>query len=206
MSIPIRHILAPSIAEAVMDDCLKVPRADVRHCVYDSLGIDEVRELKEMSTHTALSNTGQTFVVWFRAVTIEAQHALLKLTEEPPPETEIVFITPDTVTFLPTLSSRFVLGLGIRGIANTVLAESFIALSFKERLKHVADHIDKKDEQWTTALISSLDAILRTHHDARWYQEAHKALSTAEQFMSIRGASKKQLLEHVALAFPLKLQ
>lgn len=73
-----------------------------------SIGIDQVRNLHESLTLTPYRIDSQRFVVINDAelLTTEAQNALLKLIEEPPPLTSIILVTSQLESLLPTVISR----------------------------------------------------------------------------------------------------
>lgn len=73
-----------------------------------SLGIDEVRKLKGFLAQKAFRAKRRTVVVLgAELLTREAQNALLKISEDPPPNSLIILIARREESFLPTLLSRF---------------------------------------------------------------------------------------------------
>ncbi len=73
----------------------------------DSIGIDKVREvIKFCSFKPYYSGYKTVVVVNAQALTIEAQNALLKTLEEPPAQTLIFLLCPNSQSLLPTVLSR----------------------------------------------------------------------------------------------------
>lgn len=73
-----------------------------------SIGIDQVRDLHESLILTPYRADSQRFVIIDKAelLTTEAQNALLKLIEEPPPRTSVILVTSQLEGLLPTVRSR----------------------------------------------------------------------------------------------------
>ncbi len=74
-----------------------------------SIGIDAVRELKKFLYQRPIVSAYRSAVFDSAdSLTPEAQNALLKIIEEPPQSSLIIFIAAETSAFPPTLVSRFV--------------------------------------------------------------------------------------------------
>lgn len=74
----------------------------------ESLGIDTSRRLKEFLSQKPIKSSHRTAVIiGADALTHQAQSALLKITEDPPPNSRIILITKNEENLLPTLRSRF---------------------------------------------------------------------------------------------------
>lgn len=73
-----------------------------------AIGIDRVRELKNFLWQKPVRSTRRTAVIiGADALTLEAQHALLKITEEPPAHGLIILTINDPRVLLETVISRF---------------------------------------------------------------------------------------------------
>jgi DNA polymerase-3 subunit delta' len=73
-----------------------------------SIGIDVVRRLKKFLYQRPVVSSRRSAVFdSAEALTAEAQNALLKIIEEPPQFSLIIFIAHETLVFSPTLTSRF---------------------------------------------------------------------------------------------------
>ena len=73
-----------------------------------SIGIDQIRELGQMLSLQPYIKSGRRVVIIeeAQAMTTEAQNALLKFIEEPPPSTLLILIAPNVQSLLPTVISR----------------------------------------------------------------------------------------------------
>jgi len=73
-----------------------------------SIGIDQIRDLGQMLSLQPYVKTGRRVVIIdeAQAMTTEAQNALLKFIEEPPPSTLLILIAPSVQSLLPTVISR----------------------------------------------------------------------------------------------------
>lgn len=81
---------------------------DVALHTYDTFGIDDVRALQQAVRTKPLA--GHRIVVCTAQVlTHEAQHALLKLLEEPAEGTHLLFVLPQSHAILETVRSRVVI-------------------------------------------------------------------------------------------------
>lgn len=73
-----------------------------------SIGIDEIREVKLfLSIKPVQASTRMVIIDDAQLLTPQAQHAALKITEEPPHKSLLIFITHNTDSLMPTLQSRF---------------------------------------------------------------------------------------------------
>jgi len=74
-----------------------------------SIGISAVRQLKNFLYQRPIASSRRSAIFdSAETLTAEAQNALLKIIEEPPAFSLIIFIAPEVSVFSPTLASRFV--------------------------------------------------------------------------------------------------
>ncbi len=74
---------------------------------YERMGVDEARSLVGQASLRSVSAKGpRIFAISASLITIEAQNALLKLLEEPAPNTHFFIITDSASRLLPTVKSR----------------------------------------------------------------------------------------------------
>lgn len=72
-----------------------------------SIGIETIRELKRNVSLKPYKDPNRLVIIEdAKALTIEAQNALLKILEEPPERTFFVLLSDDTESLLPTIVSR----------------------------------------------------------------------------------------------------
>ena len=73
----------------------------------ESIGIGAVREIKHFLWQRPNVSPRRTLVIdEAELLTVEAQNALLKITEEPPESSLLIIVSPHTDSFLPTILSR----------------------------------------------------------------------------------------------------
>ncbi len=173
------------------------PGLDVSHLVYAQLGIAEARALKEMSAQRPVERAERVFIVSFTTATLEAQNALLKLFEEPALTTKFYIIVPTVDILIPTLRSRLMIETLPSGSNEHVVtvAQTFLKHTYAERLALIASKVKAKDDGWVTDLLRGLEI----------YVEKQKGVGASEllfveTYTRGSGASKKMLLEHLALS------
>lgn len=195
-----RLILADSIQTAGLPDPWNKPGADIHHFTFEQLSIAEARLLTDRSAGRPLTADKQVFVIAAKSIGIEAQNALLKLFEEPPADTIFFLIVPYESIIIPTLRSRFVeKGKQKTESAGDSLAEEFVRMSYPERLDMIASAA-KKDP----ASLQKLVARMGDLPDYILSKEAKRSLLVTERYIRNRGASRKMLVEELALSLKVK--
>lgn len=178
-------------------------RESVQDQYFEKMTIDQVRSLTE-SAHRRPPEGSDTvlFVVRTSFITTEAQHALLKLLEEPPLTTRFVFVIPPDLSLLATVLSRFHQQTHTTTESISESFTEFQACSLKERLERIETATKNKNESWQRSIKQGLIVFLQTN-----------SIETATVLIDLefvaahlltRGASNKMLLEQLALTLPLK--
>jgi len=164
------------------------------------LSVATARTLGFLQSGKSLGGSKKVFVVKTGSIGEEAQNALLKIFEEPTPETHFfVFMPQDTL--LPTLRSRVRI---LREAQSENTKSTFLILSIADRLAHIKDMTDdisdeKKTKQSAIDLLNSIESEL--YHDGGVSAHATE-LALCEKTRTAlfsRGAMTKMLLEQVAL-------
>lgn len=93
-------------------------------------------------------------------LTAEAQNALLKSLEEPPPNTQLILVANKQEGLLPTILSRCVVHILAHtknDVVETALFETFCALPLKDKLLEIekTGTDRQKARQWCTELLLS---------------------------------------------------
>lgn len=191
------------------DSSLEIPthgNPDMTILKYETFGINEGRELKERASVKAFSDK-KIFVITFQSITHEAQNSLLKLFEEPTPNTHFFLITATVETFLPTLKSRlFIPSLSSEKIEDdksVQFAKKFIKSSKPARIKLLKEIIDSKDKRKAVAFLDKLEEELYSENG--FINDDKKAygltqIQECRRYFYGRAPSVKMLLEHVALS------
>ncbi|KKS83095.1 MAG: polymerase III subunit delta' protein [Candidatus Wolfebacteria bacterium GW2011_GWC1_43_10] len=118
-----KFLFAESLANYLENDSFEEPKKDLKEALLidfdelqkkssqsnqESIGIDAVREIGRFLFQTPIASAYRLAIIrdaeW---LTDQAQNALLKIVEEPPPSGVIIAIAKDPGVFLPTISSRF---------------------------------------------------------------------------------------------------
>lgn len=185
--------VAESLKDSGVAEELKTETADTRHLVVDSLSIKDARWLIKESSSKSLSGTQHSFVIFAKNLNIEAQNALLKLFEEPPSDTVFYLIVPNQSLLIPTLHSRLIYKDTTKSTDSS--GKAFLKLSIKDRLDKIAE-LAKEDPSALGEIVRSLgeDKSLKPSDDAK------RALLLTEKYVYNRGASRKMLLEELALS------
>jgi len=171
--------------------------ADVYVRLYDELGIDEARDLRDRSALKGWGNA-RLFLIAASAITPEAQNALLKTLEEPPADATFAFIVPAPETLLPTLCSRM-LPLPLTSISadSPLSAREFLAADRERRIDMLKSITATTENERSNAGVLAFLAALERElaHDARGLTQLYQV----RKFILDKGALRKVLLESLAL-------
>ncbi len=202
---PVHHALleiTPQRSEAIFRfKTTAAPTVEVIVYEVESLTIEDVRYLITLAYQTPGSYSSRTIVIAARVINREAQHALLKVLEEPPKTTAFYIILPSIASVLPTVLSRVLVVAGdMAGESQYPLFITFIKSTITVRLEMIADIGKRKADQDYDALYDGLVAYTR---------EVTKpavltAIESALRYLRQKGAAKKMIWEHLALTLPVK--
>ncbi len=168
---------------------------DVTAFKYRQLTIADARALNNLAAQRPFQKPERIFILTFESATTEAQNALLKLFEEPTLTSRFYLIFPLEDVLLPTLRSRLMLKQVIHTNAEGALAKEFLRASYAERLELIAAKLKDTEETWSLNLIRELEYEVRGKG-----KTGAEALVFIAEYMRAPGASKKMLLEHLALS------
>jgi len=152
-----------AIYEAV-EKVLEVPlrgNPDFWHGTFGQFGIDESRDLKAMSAMKAFGPR-RIMIVETLLMSLDAQQAILKLTEELSPESFFFLVVPTHEHILPTLRSRLV---HLKHDHEAVLAPSdeaktFLASNWKEREELLSEIHKERDQRRAYLLLDHVEHLL----------------------------------------------
>ena len=196
---------------------------------YGLFSVEDARELAGIARLSSTTGGAQAIVVSATRLFHEAQNALLKLFEEPPPDTYLFLVVPSAGMLLPTMRSR-VMALPEDGKnakkakkvqkENQGIAEAFLGATAAAREKLVAKLLAQaksdKDEEKQAARADALalaEGLARAAH-AKWLAAKPESaeekslrayLADLDSFIPIlheRSAPLKLIFEHLALAAP----
>jgi DNA polymerase III delta prime subunit len=158
-------------------------------------GIDEARSLKSRAESKAFG-TKKIFIVTSLQITPEAQNALLKVFEEPAPNTHFLIISKRN-NLLPTLLSRMsVINLYSSEIKEEE-AKNFLRSSISGRLAYIKIKSANKD----FLLSDFLDELILILRQQKMLKEVRNVFELSK-FANDPAANSRLILEHLALSLP----
>lgn len=167
---------------------------------YDKLGIDQVRSLQKFLTLQA-SHLQCVCLLSEQAPTLPAQHALLKLLEEPGANTLICLVTPHPDQLVPTLLSRCEqLELSSQP-ANTNQASTTVPLPINLNPGEVITWVEQNGSKLNT--ITVLQGWLQQVHDQPRSTRSLQQLTQINQSLHLAKTTTvnhRLLLEHLLLS------
>lgn len=183
---------------------------DFSHYECETFTIDDARRLKHNQNKKAMREGKRVFIISAYTLTREAQNSLLKVFEEPTPETYFFFIIPSANILLPTLQSRLMIlprdkTMGEGTYHET--AQSFMGTPHAGRLLLLSDYIEEKNAPQAIEFLNHLESSLRgsvslvemSSDHLHAFEEIHKC----RDYLHGRGSSVKGVLEYIALIVPI---
>lgn len=169
---------------------------------FDSLGVDETRNIKEIHSDRPFSFAKRIFIIKTNSITREAQNSLLKILEEPKANNHFFFIIPSLSKVLPTLLSRVEIINLSRDTSMHDLAKSFIKCKIGKRLEIISDLVEdiSNEKRTKTDAVSFLKEILliKSKDNSQTPKNLDKIIQNIS-YLEDRSASTKMILEHSAL-------
>jgi len=170
---------------------------DVHILEHEKFTIDEARILKERAYRTPLGEK-QVFVLISETILREAQNALLKLLEEPAPNTYFVIAVPSKHDLLVTVQSRLnVLESAGSDAYEEMPVKDFITASIGDRKHMIKDIVKEKDRKRARLFLRELETLL--HSDIQKNAQSLREVALAQKYISDKSSSVKMLLEHVCV-------
>lgn len=192
----------------------------------DTFKIDDARLLKSYGSQRGFSYANEAkkiFVISANSFLLEAQNSLLKLFEEPIPNTHFFLITPDVNSLLETLVSRFYLISTRQDLKEAQgEAEKFLKMTERARLDFIkklltVDELEDGEgneiasvdsaRSKATKFLNALESILHnqmskmpfdTLVEARIFEHFFKV----RKYLRMPGSSAKTLMESLAFITP----
>ncbi len=173
---------------------------DIHYCEHHSFGIDEGRDLRDRQSKKPLVGHKKIFIIVLRNMTDEAQNSLLKIWEEPTPDTHFFIISPSKEILLPTLRSRLTIitHSSSKEISLESEAKEFISALPKNRLAAVAEMIEEKNKARAGRFLNAVVAELHKKRQAE-KSKTIKEILFLSKCLADRSPSLKIILERVAL-------
>lgn len=176
-------------------------QVEVVPIIAESLTIDEVRRVITLAYQTPGTYAERALVIAARSINHAAQHALLKVLEEPPLTTKFYIILPTTAGLLPTVLSRVIIDQGVEVVDQPhFLFTAFLEATIPDRLALIADIVKRKADTDYDALYDGLVAFASVVTVTDMLVAINGALWSLRQ----KGAARKMIWEHLALTFPVQ--
>lgn len=207
--------VAPLLVSA-LERHLNIPakgNPDLMNRFYETLGIDEARELKDAQTRAGFDGARKIFIIGAESFTHQAQNALLKTFEEPTLGTHFFIILPRAEMLIPTLLSRVLVVTG--NVVSTddarESAEKFLDATLEGRFAMAKKMAEKKagetvDRELFRHMLDHIERILYTRTAGKRDDATaniFREIFQAKTYLSNPGSSPKMLLEHIAMVIPL---
>ena len=186
---------------------------------YGLLSVEDARRVSELAAGKAFVGDTKVVIIVANRAYHEAQNALLKIFEEPPPETYIFFILPSLGGLLPTLRSRVqVLKHQAPSTKHEINpAEEFIKANKEKRSTMIKKLTIGKDEEEkrenreeAIALVNGVEAVAYEAMKNDGYRkpiiiELLSDIALLRSHLYDRSAPVKMILEHLSLVLPKDL-
>ena len=192
---------------------------------YGLFSVADARRVLETAASAPIAGEHKVIVISASRAYHEAQNALLKLFEEPPPNTYLFFILPSLGGLLPTLRSRVQVldpihaGLTMSHISKS--AEEFVKANKEKRSAIIKKLTSGKDDEEKRELRDEAIAILNGIEEIAYGRRGDTSLrkeSPRREVSSLlsdiailrahlydRSAPVRMILEHVSLVIPRDL-
>ncbi len=183
---------------------------------YGLFSVEDARRIAEIAAGAPFAGTHKVVVIAATRAYHEAQNALLKLFEEPPPETYLFFILPTLGGLLPTLRSRVQILDANRGFTKPPIskaAEEFMKANKEERsamIKKLASGKDEEDRRknrdTVLTIVNGIEAVayMSGRRTSR-HRELLEEIQTLRGYLHDRSAPVRMILEHLSLVLPKDL-
>lgn len=212
-----------------------VRNPDVVVMQYGLLAVEDARKIVDHAVGVPFAGEKKAVIIAATRVYHEAQNALLKLFEEPPPGTYLFLILPSLGGLLPTLRSRiqtltpqFRHRMSELGAADVGLTMSHISKATEEfvkanrekrgamikRLTNGRDEEERRElRDEALVLVNGIEAAAYAHEGftkplmggEREMSEFLKEISILRGYLYDRSAPVKMILEHISLVLPKNL-
>lgn len=190
---------------------------------YGLFSVADVRRVSELAAQAPFRSEHKVLVIAASRVYHEAQNALLKLFEEPPPGTYLFLILPSLGGLLPTLESRVQILHPHRDVVRPDVsgrttsrspspADEFLKANKEKRSAIIKRLTSGRDEEERRELrdeaIALLNGIERAAYDVGFTKSNITLLEDIQvlrNYLYDRSAPVRMILEHISLITPPRL-
>lgn len=165
------------------------------------LSISAVRSLIESAYARPFAKATKTIVLEVGQINHEAQHALLKIFEEPPVTTRFILVMPSVANLLPTLVSRLhqPADISASDSAPNQFFADFLRSSYAERIALITELTKTKKTSELELLFQGVEDWLRNRQAGSAAARIHEWLVLLPR----NGSAAKMLWEDIALCLPV---
>lgn len=172
-----------------------------------SIGAEDINLISNFNSRRALGKN-KVMIISTQSITIPAQNSMLKIIEEPSPNTFFFFIIPSKSQIIPTLLSRFrELELDVKSEQSnspTLNSENFLKQSVANRMDIIKEIIVflEREKVSRGEVCEFITETIKGWHmlHKKPKKESLKAVIAIEHFMRDTSSSIKLCLEYLALA------
>lgn len=188
---------------------------DVVILEYGLLSVEDARRVGEIAAQAPLAGDAKAIVIAASRAYREAQNALLKIFEEPPPGTYLFLVLPSLGGLLPTLRSRIqILGTHVGRQTSNIseAAKEFLGATQEKRSAIVKRLATGKDEEErrehrdeALAIVGGIEAAIYRVGFTKSNTELLGELQAFRTYLHDRSAPLRMILEHLAIVVPRNL-
>lgn len=182
---------------------------DFWYSEFEKFGIDDGRRLKDLQSKRSVTGLPRVFIISTFFFTKEAQNTLLKVFEDPTPNTHFFLITSSAESILPTLKSRlFIVSDDSASVSSeeiTAQASAFLRGNIAKRIEIIKSFIENKDKSGTIAFLDALEAALHCGDGGSSIQKhagVFDDIIKCRSYLYGNAPSVKMILEHLAITAP----
>ena len=185
---------------------------------YGLFSVEDARKVAELAAGAPFVGEHKVVIIAASRAYHEAQNALLKLFEEPPPRTYLFLILPSLGSLLPTLRSRVqVLNTHVGRTTSYIpegAAEEFMKANKEKRSALIKKLTSGKDEEErrenreeAIAIVNGIEAAVYRNRGFTKPPVAAllRDIATLRAYLYDRSAPVKMILEHLSLVIPKNL-
>ncbi|MCX6787606.1 MAG: hypothetical protein NT108_00355 [Candidatus Kaiserbacteria bacterium] len=200
---------------------------DIAMLRYGLLSVDDARRVSELAAGASFAGEHKVLIISASRAYHEAQNALLKIFEEPPPGTYLFFILPTLGGLLPTLRSRVQVLDEYRDVVRPDIisgrttsripeeAEAFLKASCEKRILMIkkltsgkGEEVRREHRDEAIRIVNGIEAAAY----AKLKDSSSTSLGALLSDISVlrshlydRSAPVRMILEHLALVIPKDL-
>ena len=182
---------------------------------YGLFSVEDARRVSELAASAPFVGEHKVVIIATNRAYHEAQNALLKIFEEPPPGTYIFLILPTLGGLLPTLRSRVQVldsHVGPRRSYIPEAAEEFLKASKEKRSTMIKKLTSGKDEEErrenreeAIAILNGIEAVAYVKKRDDGVVALLSDIATLRVHLYDRSAPVRMILEHLSLVIPKNL-